>query len=755
MFLLALSVVLVVYIPIYQEAADDTSNIEARLVVKDSNPTIVWSADGQKLYTVSSIQRTVVDLRDLPKYVGEALVAAEDRRFYDHKGVDPIGLLRVAFTTVRDRHAGQGGSTISMQLAKQMVTGDERTITRKLRQIATAQQIENLKTKEEILNLYANEVYYGQGAFGIERAAQVYFKKSAKKLTIAEAAMLARCVRQPSRVNPVKTLRRSLAERDYVLQVMRDENWITEGQYQQALREVPKLNPNPNGNRVQINGESGYFVQHALQQFEQDFPGVDYREGGYNIYTTLNYRLQKRAIAAVKQILAENRGHKVNDGAIVVMDGNGRIMAEVGGADYDKRQFNVITHGFRQPGSAFKAFVYATGLRNGVLHPGSTLDNSPVNERNGDGTYYRPQNASRNENRSTYSLEDAFAYSVNRAAVHALKEIGPENVVAAARDVFGFKSKLHPYLSLALGTSEVSPLEMLEGYSVFMLGGDRVKPQPLARVVGPDGTELRRYDPVRYVGVLDPTVAKEMDRIMLGPVQYGTATWARDKVPNAHGKTGTTNDAKDAWFCGYSDGLIGVGWVGNSSRKGSALAMSSSVFGGTVTVKIWTQVMQAAHNLGLAKGLPNAPSSPTTSVTVSTAPAEPEVPPLHETPQDAGAPKSDPASTPDETPTKDPIVIEPASTTPDDPPLQDPDVPQIDPTDQGLVPADQVDRKPARRDPPRRDPPRRPSPPAEETVSVEICVDSGMKASMYCPETVIKQFPKRRAPRKICTIHHG
>ena len=781
-FGVALSAGLAIYIPIYQEASDDALNIEKRLdAVKDEDPSVMYASDGRTpIYSVATIRRKVIDLNDkeMPTYVRYAIVAAEDRRFYDHRGVDPMGLARAVFK----RGTAGGGSTIPMQLAKQLINGDARTPLRKLKDIATAQQIESLKSKDEILNLYANNAYYGQNAFGIQRAAQVYFGKDAKALTVGEAAMLARCVRTPSRINPVKNLEKMIPMRNYVLQVMLEEHWITQGQYDEGIHEVPKVHHTQSDGHVFMNATAGYFVRHVLSKLQDDFPDIDLQTGGYKIYTTLNLQLQKRAVDAVQTVLRENRGHSVNDGAIVVMDQVGHILAEVGGPDYSKRQYNVITQGIgRQPGSAFKAFVYTTALKNDVVHPGESISNAPISIQDGD-KVWTPQNASPRENNSSYSLEDAFAYSINRPAIATIIKTGPENVVATARDVFGIKSHLLAYPSLALGTSEVKPLEMLEAYSVFMLGGSRAEPQVLDRVVGPDGEMLRKYDPVVHQDVLDPRVAQQMDDIMKGPVQYGTATIARD-VPNARGKTGTTNSAKDAWFCGYSDGLVGIGWVGNTTiRKGKsyALPMSSRVFGGTVTVKIWRQVMLAAHNLKLANGVK---SVPTTTISVDSAPPDQEAsanadnqnnPPLTDEEIQAQRERrrarelerqrerqkqQDEASKT--------IVIDPTmpgdsnsdgdQTDPDKEPPVKGDGDGWDPTKEPPVEADKVDppRRPVRT---RRDRPRnidRPRSSEEATEAVEVCVDTGMRASMYCPETVTKNFPKGRAPRRVCTLHHG
>ena len=744
---------MVVYIPIYQEASDDAANIEKRLTVVDANLSRILSADHVTLYSIASVQRKVIDLTDpkYPSYIRYALVAAEDRRFYDHRGVDPIGLARAAFTTLRDRRGSQGGSTISMQLAKNLVNGDDRSLKRKLKDIATAQQIETLKSKDEILNLYANSSYFGEHASGIERASEIYFGKPAEKLTVGEAAMLARSVRLPSRINPVKNLKKLLESRDYVLATMRDEGWITEGQYEDGIREVPKVVHQKTGGKPLILPEAGYFVHHVLAKLKVDFPGVDFDAGGYTIQTTLNYALQRKAVAAVKDTLAEYRGQNVNDGAIVVMDAQGRILAEVGGADYSRRQYNNVTQGGHQPGSAFKAFVYTTALKNGKLHPGDSISNARIHKRLTRRTWWNPQNASPRENLPSYSLENAFALSVNRPAIHTIEDVGPKNVVAAAHDVFGIKSRLDPVEALALGVSDVKPIEMLEAYSVFMLGGDRVEPQPIVRVTGPDGEEVRRYDPIVHHAVLDPKIAREMDEVMKGPVQFGTATFAQ-AVPNARGKTGTTNDHKDAWFCGYADGLVGVGWTGNTSKEGNKLSMGRGVFGGTVPVKIWTAVMLAAHNLNLAKGLHSAPG---TSVTASAAPDDSDDKPIPtddgDSRPDPGAPKAKPDG---------PVTVDPA---PDDNP---PMPPNTDPDDPDK--SDPAKSSPAKSDPtppvtvPPDDPPADPPKPKKvarrkeaETEEVEICVDTGLRAGMYCPETVTRTFPKGRAPRKVCTLHHA
>jgi penicillin-binding protein 1A len=716
------------YAPIYREAVDNVQDIDNKLVLTPTNPSVIVSADGHTLYSVAQLHRTIVPVETLPSYVRYAMVAAEDRRFYDHRGVDLIGLTRSAFLALRDRRASQGGSTIEMQLAKKLVNGDERSMTRKLKDIATAQQIENLKTKSQILNLYMNEVYFGEGAWGIQAAAQTYFNKDAKDLTVGEAAMLARCVKSPSRENPVRDLKGSIARRDYVLDVMYQEHWITDDQYQSAYKEVPKLNPNPPEGASQIDPIAGYFVDHVVTTFHQDFPGVDLQSGGYRIVTTLNYRLQRAAVQAVRDTIRRHRDDKVNDGAFVLIDSQGRIVAEVGGPSYAKSKFNTVVQGRLQPGSAFKPFLYATAIRDGLVHPGDMISNEPVHEVSDTGVRWDPSNNRGEPVGGAVRLERAFALSYNLPAIHTIMAETPEAVIKSARDVFGLRGRLPPYDSLAIGTGLVSPLEMAEGYSVFMLHGDRVRPYPISKVVGPEGTTLKEYQPTSFPGVLDPTVCQDLDDLMLDVVQWGTGTAARD-VPDARGKTGTTQQAKAAWFCGYSDGLLGVGWVGHSGKNHEQLAMGHHVYGGTVTAGMWAQVMMAAHAMGLAVAPPPMPK-PTT--VAQRQPTPERIDPLNKAPDADGQPDAQP----------NPYAAPPAG------------------TQSGPGPGDQTQPAP-RTTPPPTVPASKPGPSASKQdddsnyVTVEVCADTGLLANQYCPETVEKRFKKGTEPKQVCRLHTG
>ncbi|AIE86955.1 penicillin-binding protein, 1A family [Fimbriimonas ginsengisoli Gsoil 348] len=589
----------VMFFSAIKEAEAQAGTIEEKFVEVARPPTRILTADGVELYRVSEENRIPLKLAEIPDHVKNAIIAAEDKRFYQHNGVDEQSLLRAFVSVFKQGHVGQGGSTLTMQLAKRLYNGNEKSFRRKLQDIAFAYVMEReVASKNRILELYLNQVYFGEGAHGIGAAARTYLSKNVKDLTISDAALLARCVRSPSRENPIKDPKGSLENRDVVLHIMHDEHMITDSEYDKALAEVPKLNPHPPETTAAYSaGYAMHFVQHVLQTLQEDDPTLDLKGGGYTIYTTIDSHLQRLAEKTVQRIVEENRRMKINQGAFMAMDRDGHILCEVGGVSYKRTQYNIISQGHLQPGSGFKPFVYATALREGTIGMGDYLSNAPIRLPNGSGGYWEPKNSSPRENASGYSLEDALALSVNRPAIWTILKVTPRVVADTARDAFGFRTKLEAYPPLALGATAVSPLEMAEGYSTFMLRGDRVRPYPLAKIVGPDGEVKKEYTPQKFGGVFDPRVCEDIDTLLRAVVQKGTGTAAQD-VPDARGKTGTTNDAKDAWFTGYSDGVLGVAWVGNQKivkGKWTVLPMADRVFGGTTAIHIWRAVIKEAR----------------------------------------------------------------------------------------------------------------------------------------------------------------
>ena len=745
--------VLYLFLQATREAEGEIGSIEQKFVVADPKATTIISADGQVLYQLTTENRKSFKLSDVPQTVRNAFLAAEDRRFYSHPGVDPIGLARVVFLAAREGKASQGGSTLTMQLAKLFVNGSEHSFARKLKDIAVATQLEKLKTKDQILELYLQRVYFGEGAHGLASAADTYFGKEVSELTLSEAAMLARCVRRPSSENPFKDFDRAIQNRNVVLSIMQQDGQIDSQQYEEALAEKPKLNTGSTG-ILAMKPRCPFFVDDVLRRLKVDFPDLDLRGGGYRIETTIRTDLQQIAEKAVRQVVNEHRRDGVSQGAFVLVNREGQILCEVGGVDYKRSQWNVVTQSKRPPGSSFKPIVYATALATGALQPNQSISNAPIRkkDRNQPGGYWVPKNDSRRENAPYYSLDSAMASSINLCAIHTIEAAGVNTVVGYAHDTFGIRSKLDPTEPLALGASGVSPIEMAEAYSVFMLRGDRLQPTPILRIIGPDGQVIASPTANRIPGVLDPGVCDVIDHALAAVVAYGTGTEAAP-VPNARGKTGTTSSHRDAWFCGYSDGLVGVGWVGNSNYA----PMSSRVYGGKVTIDFWREIMLAARSLNLHQ--------PTNlEVTNSVISVRPPSGATKSEPSDEAEPDTEnvvTGPTDDESPIKVPetpkeSVGDPASSSGDetiDPPVDVPAAPaderSVDSTDpnSGGATRPTTDQKPAKKPKSRKR--------EAQSVDVEICADSGLRATMYCQETVTRRFAKGSEPKRFCPIHRG
>lgn len=688
-----------------------------------ASPTVIVSADGVVLFRAQAEYRKPAKFEEIPKYLRDATLAAEDERFYDHDGIDYRGLLRAAFVNVRDARSSQGGSTITMQLAKRVYTGPERSFSRKIKDMALAVQIEKSRTKDQILTMYMNQAYYGAGAYGVGAAASVYFNKSLSDLTLGECALLARLVRRPSVENPFENLERAIENRDIVLDKMLESEMITRKEYDAARAEKVKLAHRNFGSGARTLA-SPYFVDYVLDFVKQELPDSDIMKGGFRIETTLDTRLDNLAQEQVRQIVEANRKQNITTGAFVLMDSEGRIKAMVGGVDHSRNSYNAIYQGGRQPGSSFKPFVYATGLASGILTPSSQISNEQlVIDDPQKGKHRWPKNGNGMYG-GTKSIASALAGSVNVCAVRACETIGPDRVANFARDIFGIKSPLDPVLALALGSSAVKPLEMAQGYSVFMLRGDRATPFGVTKIIGPSGEVFAEYEPNIQRGMLDREVADRMDGYLRGVVTRGTGTRALS-VPYARGKTGTTSDHRDAWFCGYTNTLVGIGWVCNERREGGKWVYDpmNRVFGGRVTIQIWTGVMKEAAKFykeqeeAAQKTRPKSPPPP---------PKEDEIPiddvggqdPVVADPNGPGTGETEP-----------PIVGEEHTIPPDSLP------PPVSPT----APRGNSGRPLSGRD--------------AEIILVEICSESGQLSNPYCPETVTRTLQRGRAPTVRCQLH--
>ncbi len=682
-------------------------NLPTLEVLTDYHPKIplrIYSAEGFLLGEFGDERRTVVKVVDVPKQLKQAILAAEDERFYEHRGVDYIGVLRAAYSNFTAGETRQGASTITMQVARNFFLTKEKTLARKFNEALLSFKIEANLTKDEILELYLNQIYLGQRAYGFASAAQIYYGKSLQQLSLAEIAMLAGLPKAPSRFNPVANPVRARQRQQYVLRRMRELGFITAEQYQSADVDAPPVRAGATERTIQAD----YFtemVRHAVYE--------RYREESYarglHVFTTLikshqdaaqqsvrsglidydrrhGYRgpeahvaMAARATAeeleellqdyhdveglfpalvttagpqAIKALVKDGEvveltgetlrfvqialGEKVPleqrirrgsiirlvkddkgrwqigqipevEGALVSVDPvDGRVLALVGGFDFDRNKFNHVTQAVRQPGSAFKPFIYSAALEKGFT-AATVINDAPLRfeagqtgseawePKNYDGTFGGPMR-----------LRTALAKSKNLVSVRIMQAIGPKY----AQDYiarFGFDPKLNPpYLTLALGAGGVTPMQIAVGYSAFANGGFRIEPNYITRIVDDRGKVLEEWQPARAGAgaerIIDPRNAFIMTSLLQDVIRYGTATKAKSLGrSDLAGKTGTTNDFIDAWFAGYQRSLVGIAWIGYDTPR----TLGKGETGGQAALPMWIGYMAKA-----LKNVPEAKLSP-------------------------------------------------------------------------------------------------------------------------------------------------
>jgi penicillin-binding protein 1A len=558
------------------------------LEVPKRPPSIeIVGADGRVLATRGDMGGAAVPLKELPAYLPQAFIAIEDRRFYSHHGVDPFGIARALAANVLRRGVSQGGSTLTQQLAKNLFLTQERTLARKVQELALALWLEHKYTKPQILELYLNRVYFGAGAYGVEAASQRYFGKSARKVTLGEAAMLAGLVKSPSRLAPTHNADAAQRRGQIVLAAMADVGVISEQAAKVALADPPKI-------MRQVAEGSGNYVADWVMDVLNDLIGRV--EQDIVVETTIDSSLQTAAEKALAEELAQKgERYSVGQGAVVAMTPDGAVRALVGGRNYVESQFNRAVAAKRQPGSAFKAFVYLAALERG-LTPNTIRDDRPIDLKG-----WRPENY-HHEYLGPVTLTRALAQSLNTVAVRLTLEVGPRTVVRTAHRL-GIASKLEPNTSIALGTSEVSVLEMVGAFAPFANGGTAVTPHVVERVRSPDGKILYRSNPPDLGRVVEERHVAMMNQMMQETLASGTARGAQLPGWQAAGKTGTSQDFRDAWFIGYTSHLVTGVWLGNDDN-----APTHKTTGGSLPVEIWNRVMKAAHQNVRPTALPGAPS---------------------------------------------------------------------------------------------------------------------------------------------------
>ena len=553
-------------------------------------PTIeIVGADGSMLAQRGEMAGANVALKDLPPYLPKAFIAIEDRRFYSHHGVDPYGILRAAVTNVLHRGVSQGGSTLTQQLAKNLFLTQERTLQRKLQEVELALWLERKYSKAEILELYLNRVYFGSGAYGVEAASQRYFGKPAKNVTLTEAAMLAGLVKSPSRLAPNRNPDGAEKRAQTVLAAMADARFITEAQAKAGIGHLA-ISVKPAG------ADTVNYVADWIGEVLDDLVGqVDQ---SIMVETTIDPKLQGVAEAAViDELAAKSVKFNVSQGALVAMSPDGAVRAMVGGRNYAESQYNRAITAKRQPGSAFKPFVYLTAMEAGLTPETIRLD-APLDVRG-----WKPENYS-HEYFGPVTLTQALAMSLNTVAVRLGLEVGPKNVVRTAHRL-GISSKLEANASIALGTSEVSLTELVAAYAPFANGGLGVSPHVVTRIKTLEGKILYMRQPETPNQVIEPRNVAMMNVMMQETLISGTARKAEIPGWVAAGKTGTSQDFRDAWFIGYTANLVTGVWLGNDDNSPTKKAT-----GGGLPVEVWTRFMRAAHQGVPVAALLNTQSGP-------------------------------------------------------------------------------------------------------------------------------------------------
>jgi penicillin-binding protein 1A len=549
-------------------------------------PTIeITGVDGSVLATRGEMAGVNVALKDLPPYLPKAFIAIEDRRFYSHYGVDPLGILRAAVTNVLHRGVSQGGSTLTQQLAKNLFLTQERTLQRKLQEAELAFWLERKHSKAEILELYLNRVYFGSGAYGVEAAAQRYFGKSAKNVTIAEAAMLAGLVKSPSRLAPNRNPEGAEQRAKIVLTAMADAKFITDAQAQASIG-------HPSYNVKAVGAGTVNYVADWIGEVLDDLIGQI--EQNIVVETSIDPKLQAVAEAAIiDELAAKSIKFNVSQGALVAMTPDGAVRAMVGGRNYAESQYNRAVTAKRQPGSAFKPFVYLTAIEAG-LTPETIRQDAPLDVKG-----WKPENYS-HEYFGAVTLTQALAMSLNTVAVRVGLEVGAKNVVRTAHRL-GISSKLEANASIALGTSEVSLTELVGAYAPFANGGLGVSPHVVNKIRTSDGKVIYTRPTDQLGQVIEPRNVAMMNTMMQETLLSGTAHKAELPGWMAAGKTGTSQDFRDAWFIGYTANLVTGVWLGNDDNSPTKKAT-----GGGLPVEVWTRFMKAAHQGVPIASLPNS-----------------------------------------------------------------------------------------------------------------------------------------------------
>ncbi len=549
----------------------------------------VFDSHGRLITTLHSDQnRLPIDINKVPQNLQNAFIAAEDNRFYEHIGIDPIGIFRAIFANLTNRGIAQGGSTITQQLAKNAFLSQEQTLKRKIQEAMLALEIEHKYSKKEILEMYMNQIYFGQGAYGIQTAAKTYFNKDVNELTLTQCAILAGLPKSPNYYSPFNNLNEAKKRKNVVLDQMVKYGYVSAAEAEDAKNQDLGLSKSHQSKEAD---EYASFIDYVSQQVAKKYGDDALYKEGLKIYTTMDVDKQHAAVRAMRNLpnnYTDENGLTPPQAAIVSIDPKtGHILAMVGGRGQDS--FNRASMAVRQPGSAFKPFVYLTALQHDMT-PDTTMDDQPV-------TYggWSPKNAGGSYS-GTMTLSDALAHSVNTIAVQLADKVGTKNIIANAKKMgITTLDAKDDNLAMALGglTKGVTPLEMASAYGTFANKGVHVKPTAIVKILDRNGNVLEDASTLEKeetkTRVMSEREAYEMTTMLEGVIDHGTGRGAAIGRPAA-GKTGTTDDNKDAWFVGYTPDIVTAVWIGDDTGSHSL----GEVYGGTIPAEIWKDYMSSA-----------------------------------------------------------------------------------------------------------------------------------------------------------------
>ncbi len=562
----------------------------------------VFDSNGKMIHMYAFEQRKLVQLNEIPDYLIQMLIVTEDSNFYNHWGIDIFGIVRAAYVNFRTRKSSQGASTISQQLARNMFLSTEKVYSRKIKEAMLAVIIETQFTKQEILESYLNKVLFGNGYYGVETASMNYFLKNASELSISESALLVGLLKGSGFYNPLRYPKRAVNRRNLVLSLAYENQIISKEQYEAVIEEDLIVNHT----NIARNRESDYFIEYIRPYLENKYGTNTLFTGGLKIYTTIDYDLQQYADSILNLKLTEHENRNDYDykyadvdpkavnikteylqGGVFAIDPHtGFVKIMIGGRNFRHSKFNRVMQARRQPGSCFKPILYTTAVMEGFT-PATVISDEPLYFVKDNELFWEPKNYTR-EFRGFITMREAMQRSINVVAAKMIYDIGPKKVADFSRNL-NFSTPIHPFLSLSVGSCEVIPFELITAYSVFANRGETVKPIYITKVTDSRGKVLEQYK-VEKKRVLDPKVAYIMTDMLKTVVDEGTAVSARYnglRMP-AGGKTGTTDDYRDAWFIGFSKNLVLGTWLGFDNNT----AMGRRMSGSAAALPVWIPIMK-------------------------------------------------------------------------------------------------------------------------------------------------------------------